>query len=549
MRIDTKQRWREVLILFLILWGIMSLVTVAGAEKRVAFVVGIDTYDELGPTDQLKNAVNDATAVAAKLEALGFKVNFGTNLTRKAFNVLWDKTLNQIEGGETLVVFFSGHGVELEGRNYLLPRDVPYTQQGRSTLLQRESLSLNILLDDLSMGDRLHPQVSVVMLDACRDNPFVPEGLRSVGARGGLASVEAPDGIFVMYAAASRMTAFDRLPSEKDIANSLFTRTLLPLISRADLSIQELSTRVKDKVWTLADEAGYVQRPTYYDGIIGRFCLPGCVEPPVAGSGSSGHRTTSRFGKPTGKEDLSKSLEAKGGPRMVAIPGGTFLMGSPETEEGRYKDEGPQHHVTVPAFELGETEVTFAEWDRCVSAGACSQKKDQGWGRGARPVINVSWNDIQTYIAWLNARVGLTGAHAYRLPSEAEWEYAAKSGANQELWAGTSEESKLRDYAVYKANSGRKTAEVRSKKPNAFGLYGLSGNVWEWVQDCYVDSYQGAPTDGLAHETAAGKTCEKRSLRGGGWNNLPQILRSAFRDRYHPGEALIDTGFRLARTP
>ncbi|MGB0909648.1 MAG: caspase family protein [Nitrospirales bacterium] len=293
------------------------MMTTAFAEKRVAFVVGIDTYDNLAVTDQLKNAVNDAKAVAVQLRGLGFKVNLGTNLTRTEFNVLWDETLTQVEGGETLVVFFSGHGVELEGQNYLLPRDVPYTQQGRSTLLQRESLSLNILLDDLSMGDRLHPKVSVVMLDACRDNPFVPKGLRAVGAHGGLASVEAPDGIFVIYAAASQTTAFDRLPNETETANSLFTRTLLPLIGRADLSIQELSTKVKNDVWTLADQAGYAQRPTYYDGVIGRFCLPGCA---AAVPGSSGHRTASRYRKLPSQEDEAKRLERKSGPRAGPSP-------------------------------------------------------------------------------------------------------------------------------------------------------------------------------------------------------------------------------------
>jgi formylglycine-generating enzyme required for sulfatase activity len=242
-------------------------------------------------------------------------------------------------------------------------------------------------------------------------------------------------------------------------------------------------------------------------------------------------------------------------PRMVQIPAGTFTMGSPESEKGRDGDEGPQHEVRIPAFEIGESEVTFAEWDRCVEAEAeaCPQVDDQGWGRSDRPVINVNWNQAQVYIQWLNQQAGLPEDKGYRLPSEAEWEYAARGKTQTAyFWGdewecgygnGNNPETKCQD------GYEEKTAPVKQFKPNGFGLYDTSGNVWEWVQDCWVDNYQGAPTDGSAREASKGKSCEFRSLRGGGWYSIPAFLRSAFRSRDLPGAAYYGTGFRLARTP
>ncbi len=406
---------------------------------------------------------------------------------------------------------------------------------------------------DLRTGDREPPQVTLLILDACRNDPMIPSGFKSLSTPSGLATITPPKGTFIMYSADAGGTALDRIEGEDDEPLSLYTRTLIPLMQDPQLSLQELAVKVREKVSTQAEARQHEQWPAYYDQLRGRFCIPGCQtllaadkEPTAEASMIASNSLASSRNKVSSAS--SKSLEAKGGPRMVMIPGGTFLMGSPESEVGRDSDEGPQHHVTVPAFELGETEVTFAEWDRCVSAGACPQKSDNGWGRGMRPVINVSWNDAQTYIAWLNAKVGLTGSHAYRLPSEAEWEYAAKSGAKQDVWAGTSEKSNVGDYAVYEANSGGKTAEVRSKKPNAFGLYDLSGNVLEWMHDCYVNSYESAPTDGSGREMTASGTCAKRVLRGGSWyGHIPLFLRSAVRFRFPPDEAGFVSGFRLAR--
>ena len=226
---------------------------------------------------------------------------------------------------------------------------------------------------------------------------------------------------------------------------------------------------------------------------------------------------------------------------MVLIKGGCFLMGSPQGEG--YSDEHPQHQVCVNDFALARYEVTFAQWDRCVADGGCTHKPDdRGWGRRNRPVINVSWQDIQQYTAWLSRRTG----KRYRLPSEAEWEYAARAGTTTKYSWGD-------DIGINRANcngcgsqwDNKRTAPVGSFASNPLGLYDMHGNVWEWVQDCWNDGYKEAPTDGSAWTQG---DCSRRILRGGSWNGQPGNLRAAFRNR-NLGENRNDgSGFRTART-
>ena len=227
-------------------------------------------------------------------------------------------------------------------------------------------------------------------------------------------------------------------------------------------------------------------------------------------------------------------------PEMVVVPAGSFRMGSPPSEEGRFDNEGPMRRVTISEpFAVGKYEVTFAEWDACVSAGGCKGRKpdDEGWGRGARPVINVSWGDAWSYALWLSRRTG----KEYRLLSEAEWEYAARAGTSTRYSFG--DRISPRD-ANYDQIEGR-TLPVGSYKPNGFGLYDMHGNAWEWVEDCWNGGYTGAPSDGSAWESGA---CDLRVLRGGSWYYQPRDLRSAFRFWLVSGLRFGVTGFRVART-
>jgi formylglycine-generating enzyme required for sulfatase activity len=233
---------------------------------------------------------------------------------------------------------------------------------------------------------------------------------------------------------------------------------------------------------------------------------------------------------------------AHGCPTMIVVPAGAFKMGSPETEEGRSKEEGPQHEVTIARpFAVGRTDLTFAEWDICVAAGACPKVSDNGWGRGDRPVINVSWEEAKGYVAWLKLMTG----KEYRLLSEAEWEYVARAG-NRGRWSFGDDDSQLGSYAWFDQNSENATQPVATRKPNAFGLYDMHGNVWQWVEDPYHDSYDGAPSDGSVWEQ--GGDAGRRVLRGSAWNGKPSYLRSASRSWFSAGGRFTDSGFRVART-
>jgi formylglycine-generating enzyme required for sulfatase activity len=234
---------------------------------------------------------------------------------------------------------------------------------------------------------------------------------------------------------------------------------------------------------------------------------------------------------------------ANGCPVMVVIPGGKFIMGSPENEPDRSASEGPRHEVTIAKpFALSKFEVTFEEWDACVAAAACPRVSD-GWGRGTMPAINVSWVDAKQYVGWLSQ---LTGRE-YRLPTEAEWEYAARADADTRYSWG--DEVGMGNASCDGCGSQwdlKQTAPVGSFKPNRFGLYDMHGNVWEWVEDSWHESYDVAPTDGSTW--LRGGDPSFRVARGGSWRNESELVRAAVRVRRNANVRFDTLGFRVART-
>jgi formylglycine-generating enzyme required for sulfatase activity len=229
---------------------------------------------------------------------------------------------------------------------------------------------------------------------------------------------------------------------------------------------------------------------------------------------------------------------------MVVIPAGTFMMGSRPEEEGRDDSAGPQHEVTFAnSFAVSEYEVTFDDWDACVDFGDCPPANDSGFGRGQQPVINVSWDDANRYVAWLSTM----NSRSYRLLSEAEWEYAARAGSQMAYsWGDEIGNGKANCLNCDSKQHDKRPAQVGSFAPNQFGLHDMHGNVWEWVEDCYHDNYNGAPTDGTAW--AAGSVCTLRVLRGGSFYDKSPEIRSAHRLWIAPGNRMVHVGFRVART-
>jgi formylglycine-generating enzyme required for sulfatase activity len=244
---------------------------------------------------------------------------------------------------------------------------------------------------------------------------------------------------------------------------------------------------------------------------------------------------------------------AKDCPEMIVIPSGEFTMGSPATERGgydqaergRYNDneEGPQHKVTIyRTLAVSKFDVTFADWDACVSVGGCAPAPDSGYGRGTKPAINVSWGDAKQYVMWLSKMTG----QPYRLLTEAEWEYAARASTTTAyFWGNEIGKGNGNCFGCGGQWDGRQTSPVGSFTPNQFGLYDMAGNAWQWVQDCWHDDYNGAPTDGSEW---TGGDCNYRLIRGGSWDSRPQLLRSAFRSRYTVSIRVSYVGFRVART-
>ena len=232
--------------------------------------------------------------------------------------------------------------------------------------------------------------------------------------------------------------------------------------------------------------------------------------------------------------------DGSSGPEMIIIPAGTFQMG--DIHGMGTDDEKPVHKVNIrKPFALGRYQVTFDQYDYFAKLTERRLPKDEGWGRGRRPAINVSWDEAVEYTKWLSSQTG----KRYRLPTEAEWEYAVRSGGKDEIWAGTSDENELARYAVF---GKQQTEPVGSRKPNGLGLYDMSGNVWEWVDDCWHESYDGAPDDGSAWFVTGGGESGRRVFRGGSWFTEPDFLRSSYRTRTIADIRNNGIGFRLAST-
>lgn len=606
------------------------------AANRLALVIGNDAYQKVEP---LKNARNDARLMASVLRKAGFEVTQANDLGRDALWGAVDSFRGRIQKGDEVVFYFAGHGVQIGGNQLLLPTDIVARNDGQ---VQRDGIPLIDIQDALKDA-----RVAVLLVDACRDNPFPKQGTRNIGETRGLLPPEPSTGQIIMLSAGRNQRALDRVPGTAQ-ANGLFTWELAQVLQTPGLEIRTALEQVKDRVDDKARRADHQQRPSLVSDLRGSFYLitgPGVqvasVKPePVptirqpgqgggvsledlekeeatrkqwalwqarmkadfdrtaafAGSADLQAKAWERFlglwteDNPQSREDEELRAQALSRrdqvlrqtasqtaatqpqpvtppqlgtiqpgtvfsdcpecPQMVLIPAGRFLMGSPAGEPERSSDEGPQHEVQVSSFAAGKTEVTFGQWDACVAAEGCDHKPgDPGWGRGERPVINVSWEDAQQYVKWLSGKTG----KGYRLLSEAEWEYAARAGATTAFHTGATIMTAQADFngnytynGSFRGEYRRRTVEVGSFAANAFGLHDMHGNVWEWVQDVWHDNYSGAPADGSAWMEGGEQV--RRVLRGGSWRNSPGGLRSASRSSYTRDFRDDGTGFRVART-
>jgi hypothetical protein len=273
-KISTRKVFLLLLFCLCFCW-LAGSVTSAHAEKRVALVIGNDRYPNLSLTEQLQKAANDARSVGAALKQIGFEVVSGENLGRQALLAHLDAAAQRVAPGDTAFFFFSGHGIAVDGTNYILPADVPAIAAGQIASLTGAAIREE---DITSRFIRAGAFVTVVVLDACRNNPFTSLGTKGIGGEKGLAPHEPPSGVFTLYAASRGETALDRLYDGDRNPNSVFTRALLPALLRPGLDLPGLALEVRKDVTRLARGVNHTQRPAYYDETSGdRIFLSGAA--------------------------------------------------------------------------------------------------------------------------------------------------------------------------------------------------------------------------------------------------------------------------------
>ena len=559
-------------------------VPVALAAGRVALVVGNGTYAAIGA---LPNPGNDAADMASALGRLGFDVTTVRDADLAGMNESLRLFARASAGADVAVVFFAGHGLEVDGVNYLVPVDA---RLERDTDVEYEALALDRVLRATS-GAALR----VVILDACRNNPLARSMQRTGAARsvsrgsfGELDEALLGEETLVAYAAAAGTTAADG-----DGRNSPYTTALLAYLEQP-LELSALFRRVRAQVLQATDGE---QRPHEYGSLLREHYLGGASGPGTATvadglsatalaqqetvfwqsivnsttaadfeaylrqypAGAFRALATNRLSAlrgvsanapgnrpaadpPAQREAGAVFRDCPACPELVVVPAGRFQMGCVSGHDCR-GDERPVHEVEMASFALGVYEVTFDQYERFARATRRDRPNDRRWGRGARPVINVRWEDATAYAAWLSEE---TGAE-YRLPSESEWEYAARAGSTTRYaWGNDIGRNRANCDGCRSRWDDDRTAPAGSFAANGWGLHDMHGNVWEWVEDCWYSNYAGAPRDGSAR--TSGGNCGGRVLRGGSWADNPRNLRSANRYGVHTRRRHGSYGFRVART-
>jgi formylglycine-generating enzyme required for sulfatase activity len=590
---------------------LLLLVSVLPVEAaRLALVIGNGDYLD-GP---LKNPVRDARAMAARLGALGFAVTKVENLKRDDIGGTVEGFAAAVRPGDDVVVYYAGHGVQVKGTNYFPAVDARIQREADVPM---HSLNLNDLLDEL---DRAKAGVKVVLLDACRNNPYA-RSFRD--ASRGLARIaNAPSGTLIHYA-----TRPGQVAADGDGANGLYTTQLLKAMDTPGLVVellfkqvasevkrvskgeqepwveghldgvfmfnpgggrakalppstipgaanadfddleraqqQVVDARRKWEVWQRAMQAAFdkaaklTATPEIETTAWERFLASHAEDNPNSAqdeqlriearrklAAARGKETAEAALAPAPAVGATSSRSRTAGtvfrdcaecPEMVVIPAGRFEMGSPVEDADRLDVEGPVHTVEVQSFALGKYEVTQGEWRTLmgISPSECGEEC---------PVQGVNWHEANAYLRKLNLIASGREDRPYRLPSEAEWEYACRGGGRHR-YCGSDD---VEHVAWYRKNGGGRLHRIGTKAANGFGLHDMSGNVWEWTQDCWRDGYRRGPKDGSAW--TSGIDCSQRVFRGGSWINEPALVRAAVRLRQGASERDDRLGFRIARS-
>ena len=568
------------------------------SSQRLALVIGNGAYKEA----PLKNPANDAQDMAKVLEESGFSVILKTDADRRTMDEAIQEFGKRLMSGGVGLFFYAGHGIQVAGANYLIPVEAKIESEAD---VRYNGVDAGYVLGKMEDAGN---EVNIVILDACRDNPF-GRSFRS-GIRG-LAKMDSPKGSLIAYATAPGALAADGAEGR----NGVFTKHLLHYLSEPGLKVTDALDQVRVAV---AEETNKQQVPWTASSLMGNFYFK--PEPSADTPSPNPTASAATTEKPTSRqaaadrealfwESVKESPDAAGyelylkkypagefselaqlkieqlqgksasvagaktveagknkqrevspepttdsvarqmmappstpalaipaenngtdfvaGMEFVSVPGGCFQMG--DNFGDGLPIEKPVHIVCVDDFWMGKFEVTQAQWQRVMGTNPASFKS------GENPVENVSWNDAQEFILKLNQQTG----KAYRLPTEAEWEFACRSGGKQEKYCGG---DNLDALAWDKANSKKKTHPVGQKKANGLGLYDMSGNVWEWCEDWHEENYYAASPRQNPLGPSSGAS---RVFRGGGWDDGPWVARSASRNGNAQDVRKDNLGFRL----
>ncbi len=531
--------------------ALLSLAAVVGAgfltanpmpadAKRLALIIGISEYKNMST---LPNPARDARAVAGMLRQNGFQVSEHYNLSRADFLDALEEFQDQSKAAELAVVYYAGHGLELNGRDILAPSDLKVTCEPKTV---KRSVRLDKLFEAASGATN-----QVILLDSCRSDPFPQCPTRSAqsgsGFRG-LSRVTSDRGsMLIANATLSGQLAADGTPGE----HSPFAKALMTRFSKSpNAYFRDVLEQVAQDVRT-ATNGAQVPEVTSRGGSP-RMCLSGseCGQlaslQPQTETPARRQDSNPNFGREFAVGDTFKDCDDC--PQMTVVPAGAFTMGSLPSEPGRSATEGPPVQVRIAKpFAVSKLEITYDQWQTCALEGGCNahRPKDSGWGKGPRPVTYVSWDDARAYVEWLREKTG----KRYRLLTEAEWEYAARAGTTTAFATGNRITTAQANFdgsgvAGTRGEYRGKTTEAGSFGPNPFGLHDTHGNVAEWVQDCWNQTHAGAPGDG----SARGGTCSRRVVKGGAWYFEPSYARSAARMSFPKGKRLNIVGFRVARS-
>ena len=525
------------------------------SERRTALVIGNAGYAS-GP---LRNPINDARAMAKALGDLSFEVTLKENLDQKQMKREIQAFGEKLQKGGVGLFYYAGHGIQVNGHNYLLPVGAAIEHEKQ---VEYEAVDMGAVLSEM---DYAHNRLNIVIMDACRDNPFA-RSFRSISQ--GLASVDAPTGTLVAYATAPGSVAND---GQGD--NGVYTGELIRAMVQPGLKIEDVFKQVRSAV---REATGGRQVPWESSSLEGDFYFiaplpqspvqtasiapkPAPQGAPERSASGQAEESASRGEKPI--RSIKTWKEPVTGLVFVWVPGGCFLMGSPQSEQNRSEDEGPVHEVCVDGFWMGKTVVTNAQFRQFYKDHDSTNYAGHSLNGESQPAVFVSWQDANNFTQWLTGQNG--GQYHFRLPTEAEWEYACRAGSDaSRYWGEDSSRACLyenvADYTAEKQlgiksphecdDGYAATAPVGTFQPNAFGLHDMLGNVLEWCSDVYgVDSY--VRHDRNNPQNTDESMGQSRVIRGGCWHGSASSTRCAIRRSGLPDGMDNDLGFRIVREP